>query len=60
MQAYAHAAYDYCGADAVTLSPYMGWDSIKPFVTGDYGEKGAFVLCRTSNATANVRRALTV
>jgi orotidine 5'-phosphate decarboxylase subfamily 2 len=32
--AYAVACYDYIGADAVTLSPLMGWDSISPFVTG--------------------------
>jgi orotidine-5'-phosphate decarboxylase len=34
--AYAVACYDYIGADAVTLSPLMGWDSISPFVTGTY------------------------
>ena len=32
--AYAMACYDHLGADAVTLSPLMGWDSIEPFVTG--------------------------
>jgi len=32
--AYAVACYDYIGADAVTLSPLMGWDSVSPFVTG--------------------------
>jgi orotidine 5'-phosphate decarboxylase subfamily 2 len=32
--AYATACYEYVGADAVTLSPLMGWDSIRPFVTG--------------------------
>lgn len=34
--AYATACYDHLGADAVTLSPLMGWDSIEPFVTGKY------------------------
>jgi orotidine 5'-phosphate decarboxylase subfamily 2 len=34
--AYATACYDHLGADAVTLSPLMGWDSIEPFVTGMY------------------------
>jgi len=36
--AYADACYDPKGlnADAVTLSPLMGWDSVKPFVTGTY------------------------
>ena len=42
------------GAHAVTLSPYMGWDSVRPFVTGEYANKGAFVLCKTSNASSNV------
>jgi len=53
-QAYAVAAYDAMGADAVTLSPYMGWDSVKPFVSGDdYSHKGAFILCKTSNKSSN-------
>lgn len=34
--AYATACYDHLKADAVTLSPLMGWDSIAPFVTGMY------------------------
>lgn len=33
-QAYASACYDHIGADAVTLSPLMGMDSMEPFVTG--------------------------
>jgi uridine monophosphate synthetase len=33
--AYAEACYDHLGADAVTLSPLMGWDSVAPFVTGE-------------------------
>lgn len=32
--AYAEASYDHLNADAVTLSPLMGWDSVEPFVTG--------------------------
>jgi hypothetical protein len=32
--AYAEACFDHIGADAVTLSPLMGWDSVEPFVTG--------------------------
>ena len=32
--AYAEASYDHLNADAVTLSPLMGWDSVAPFVTG--------------------------
>jgi orotidine 5'-phosphate decarboxylase subfamily 2 len=33
--AYAEACYDHIGADSVTLSPLMGWDSVEPFVTGE-------------------------
>lgn len=89
--AYAVASYDHLGADAVTLSPLMGWDSIEPFVTGmvypakenrvscvclayvvyrfllsnafnvlyilsilgNYSNKGAFLLCKTSNPGSN-------
>src|SRR5665647_1635516 len=36
-----------CGADAVTLSPFMGFDSVQPYL--QYYGKGAFLLCRTSN-----------
>ena len=32
--AYAEACYEHIGADSVTLSPLMGWDSVEPFVTG--------------------------
>lgn len=32
--AYARACYGHAGADAVTLSPLMGWDSVAPFVSG--------------------------
>jgi orotidine-5'-phosphate decarboxylase len=49
--AYAREAFDFFDADAVTLSPYMGLDSISPF--GEkYPEKGYYVLCRTSNKSA--------
>jgi len=51
--AYAEACYDHCKADAVTLSPLMGWDSVAPFVTDKYSDKGAFVLCKTSNPGSN-------
>jgi len=50
--AYADACYSL-GADAVTLSPLMGWDSIAPFVTGKYAGKGGFLLCKTSNPGSN-------
>ena len=44
---YAIEAFERFGADAVTLSPFMGFDSIEPYVKR-HG-KGAFLLCRTSN-----------
>lgn len=46
--AYARAAFDVLGADAITLSPYLGYDSLTPFM--QYPEKGIFLLCKTSNA----------
>ena len=51
-EAYAKACYDDLGADCVTLSPYLGYDAIAPFVTGPYAGKGCFVLCATSNGSA--------
>ncbi|MDT7519152.1 orotidine-5'-phosphate decarboxylase [Rhodoferax sp. TBRC 17660] len=44
---YAKEAFERYGADAVTLSPFMGFDSVAPYLT--YHGKGAFLLCRTSN-----------
>ena len=44
---YAIEAFERYGADAVTLSPYMGFDSVAPYLK--YHGKGAFLLCRTSN-----------
>jgi orotidine-5'-phosphate decarboxylase len=44
---YAKEAFERYGADAVTLSPFMGWDSVAPYLK--YHGKGAFLLCRTSN-----------
>ncbi len=48
--AYAHAAFEVWGADAITLSPYLGQDSIAPFLA--HKGKAAFVLCYTSNPSA--------
>ena len=45
---YAIEAFERFGADAVTLSPFMGFDSVEPYLRR-HG-KGAFLLCRTSNA----------
>ncbi len=44
---YAEALYQRFRADWVTLSPYMGYDSMRPFL--EYEDKGIFVLCLTSN-----------
>ncbi len=46
-QQYAIEAFERYGADAVTLSPFMGFDSVQPYLK--YHGKGAFLLCRTSN-----------
>ena len=44
---YAIEAFERYQADAVTLSPFMGFDSIEPYLA--YPDKGIFLLCRTSN-----------
>lgn len=44
---YAREAFERYRADAVTLSPFMGLDSLEPFLR--HREKGAILLCRTSN-----------
>lgn len=46
-QHYATEAFDRHGADAVTVNPYLGQDSVQPFL--DRADKGVIVLCRTSN-----------
>ena len=50
MKAYYQAMFDMWGVDAMTVSPYMGYDSVEPFLA--YADKGIFALCRTSNASA--------
>ena len=45
---YAQEAYQRYGADAVTVNPYLGFESIEPYM--NYSDKGIVVLCRTSNA----------
>ena len=47
---YAKEAFEHYQADAVTINPYMGSDTVLPFA--DYEEKGVIVLCRTSNPSA--------
>ena len=49
-EAYAKSAFEQLGAHAITLNPYLGKDSIDPFLA--YKEKGVFLLCKTSNPSA--------
>ncbi len=49
-KAYARAIFSYFNLDATTVNPYLGFDSIEPFI--QYRDKGVFILCRTSNAGA--------
>ncbi len=46
-RAYARAVFEKLGADAVTLHPYLGRDSIEPFLQDP--ERAVFLLCKTSN-----------
>jgi orotidine-5'-phosphate decarboxylase len=50
-RAYAKALFSVLGFDAATVNPYLGYDSIEPFI--DYQDKGVFILCRTSNPGAS-------
>jgi orotidine-5'-phosphate decarboxylase len=49
-EAYAREAFDRYAADAVTVNPYMGEDSVRPFLARP--DRGAVLLCRTSNPGA--------
>ena len=49
-KAYAKALFSVFGFDAATVNPYLGYDSIEPFIS--YQDKGVFILCRTSNRGA--------
>jgi len=49
-KAYARALFDYFSFDATTVNPYLGFDSLEPFI--QYTNKGILILCRTSNAGA--------
>ena len=55
---YAREAFERFQADCVTLSPFMGFDTIKPYLS--YQDKGAFILCRTSNPGGDDLQMLTV
>ena len=49
-QAYAHAVFEAWGADAVTVHPWLGYDSVAPFLA--HKDKEVFIVCRTSNPGA--------
>jgi orotidine-5'-phosphate decarboxylase len=49
-RAYAKALFSVLGFDAATVNPYLGFDSLEPFI--NYQDKGVFILCRTSNKGA--------
>jgi len=49
-KAYAWGLFDYFNFDATTANPYLGFDSLEPFI--QYRDRGVFILCRTSNAGA--------
>ncbi|MFQ3630271.1 orotidine-5'-phosphate decarboxylase [Roseiflexus sp.] len=46
-EAYARSIFTTLGADAVTLSPYLGSDALEPFLR--HADRGCFILCKTSN-----------
>ncbi len=48
---YIKYAFDYLGADAITVQPYLGSEAIQPFL--DLKDKGIIILCKTSNPGAN-------
>ena len=50
-EAYAKSAFENLGVHCITLSPYLGKDSVEPFIQNP--EKGIFLLCKTSNPGAN-------
>jgi uridine monophosphate synthetase len=57
-EAYATAAFDELGAHAITLNPYLGGEALQPFLSRS--DRGAFVLCKTSNPGADEFQGLPV
>ena len=55
-QAYARALFDTWGFDAATVNPYLGRDSLDPFL--ERGDKGVLIVCRTSNLGSSDLQAL--
>ena len=50
--AYAKSVFEFWDSDAVTIAPYMGTDSVEPFIERCEDGKGVYILCRTSNKGA--------
>jgi uridine monophosphate synthetase len=57
-EAYAAAAFDELGAQAMTLNPYLGGEALRPFLARS--DRGAFVLCKTSNPGADEFQGLSI
>ncbi|KEG08649.1 orotidine-5-phosphate decarboxylase/orotate phosphoribosyltransferase, partial [Trypanosoma grayi] len=57
-EAYAKSAFEHLKAHAITASPYMGGDSLSPFLQD--ASKGVFILCKTSNKGSNDLQCLEV
>ena len=57
-KAYAQSLFDRFNFDAMTASPYLGYDSLEPFIK--YRDRGIFILCRTSNTGAEDFQSLSV
>ncbi len=57
-EAYARAAFEELGVDMITLNPYLGYDSVEPFLR--YEGRGIFLLCHTSNPGAQDMQTLPV
>ena len=55
---YAREAFERYDADAVTLNPYMGFDSVAPYL--EWKDRGAIILCRTSNPGGSDLQFLTI
>lgn len=55
---YVSFAYEYLGADAITLHPYLGGEALEPFL--EIEDKGAVILCRNSNPGAGEFQDLSV
>jgi orotidine-5'-phosphate decarboxylase len=50
--AYARSVFEFWSSDSVTIAPYMGADSVGPFIDWCEKGKGVYILCRTSNKGA--------